>query len=120
MSELAASSNAPANGSLAAALAPFGGGAAAPAAAAAPAKALNGSGADVPFLRDEDMPKCTNCKTCYQQVSEVFEKTKIVVDGVQKEVAHTIPGILDKLQITPELKTRVARVAANCDAEIIR
>jgi pyruvate-ferredoxin/flavodoxin oxidoreductase len=66
------------------------------------------------------MAKCTNCKTCYQQVSEVFEKTRIVVDGVSKEVAHTIPGVLDKLQITPELKTRLAHVAANCDAEIIR
>jgi len=119
MSELAASSNAPANGSLSAALAPFGGGAA-PAPAAAPAKATNGSGAGVPFLRDEDMAKCTNCKTCYQQVSELFELTKIVVDGAPKDVAHTIPGVLAKLKITPELKARVARVAANCDAEIIR
>ena len=119
MSELAASSNAPANGSLAAALAPFGGGAAAPAHAPAPPKAVNG-GADLPFLRDEDMAKCTNCKTCYQQVSEMFEKTRIVVDGVSKEVAHTIPGALDKLKITPELKARLAKVAANCDAEIIR
>jgi pyruvate-ferredoxin/flavodoxin oxidoreductase len=119
MSELAASSNAPANGSLAAALAPFGGGAA-PAPGAAPAKALNGSGADLPFIHDEDIPKCTNCKTCYQQVSEVFELTKIVVDGAPKDVAHTIPGVLAKLKITPELKARVARVAANCDAEIIR
>jgi pyruvate-ferredoxin/flavodoxin oxidoreductase len=119
MSELAASSNAPANGDLVAALAPFGG-EAAPAPAAAPAKATNGGGAGVPFLRDEDMVKCTNCKTCYQQVSEMFEKTLIVVDGVSKEVAHTIPGVLDKLKITPELKARMAKVAANCDAEIIR
>jgi pyruvate-ferredoxin/flavodoxin oxidoreductase len=119
MSELAASSNAPANGGLAAALAPFGGGAA-PAPAAAPSKAANGGGADVPFLRDEDMVKCTNCKTCYQQVSEMFEKTLIVVDGVSKEVAHTIPGALDRVKVTTELKARLAKVAANCDAEIIR
>ena len=119
LSELAVSSKAPANGGLAAALAPFGGGAATPVATDAPAKA-DGGGAGVPFLRDEDMAKCTNCKTCYQQVSEVFEKTRIVVDGVSKEVAHTIPGVLDKLQITPELKTRLAHVAANCDAEIVR
>ncbi len=119
MSELAASSNAPANGSLAAALALFGGGVAAPAPAAAPAKAANGA-ADLPFLRDEDMAKCTNCKTCYQQLSEIFEKTRIVVDGVSKEVAHTIPGALDKLKITPELRARLTKVAANCDAEIIR
>ncbi len=44
----------------------------------------------------------------------------IVVDGVSKEVAHTIPGVLEKVKITPELKARVAKVAANCDAEIIR
>ena len=119
MSELAASSNAPSNGALAAALAPFGGGAPAPA-AAAPAKALNGSGAGLPFIHDDDVAKCTNCKTCYQQVGEVFEVTRIIVDGAPKEVAHTIPGVLANLQITPELKARVARVAANCDAEIIR
>jgi pyruvate-ferredoxin/flavodoxin oxidoreductase len=119
MSELAASSNAPANGSLAVALAPFGGGGA-PTPSAVPSKLLNGSGADLPFIHDDDVSMCTNCKTCYQQVSEVFELTKIVVDGVSKEVAHTIPGVLAKLTITPELKARVAKVAANCDAEIIR
>lgn len=119
MSELAASSNAPANGSLAAALAPFGGGSA-PAKAAAPAKALNGSGADIPHIHDDDMSKCTNCKTCYQQVSELFEKTTIMVDGSAKEVAHTVPGALAQIKVTPELKDRVAKVAANCDAEIIR
>ncbi len=118
MSELASSSNAPSNGSLAAALAPFGGGGA-PAPAAAPAKSLNGS-ADIFYIHDEDVSKCTNCKTCYQQVSEMFELTKIVVDGAPKDVAHTIPGVLEKLKITPELKARVAKVAANCDAEIIR
>ena len=50
----------------------------------------------------------------------MFELTKIVVDGAPKDVAHTIPGVLGKLKITPELKARVAKVAANCDAEIIR
>ena len=50
----------------------------------------------------------------------MFEKTLIVVDGVSKEVAHTIPGALDKVKVTPELKARLAKVVANCDAEIIR
>jgi pyruvate-ferredoxin/flavodoxin oxidoreductase len=50
----------------------------------------------------------------------MFEKTLIVVDGVSKEVAHTIPGVLDRVKVTPELKARLAKVAANCDAEIIR
>jgi pyruvate-ferredoxin/flavodoxin oxidoreductase len=119
MSELAAASSAPAQAAgLADALAPFG---AVPGAAAAPAAAAaKANGAAVPYIHDEDVASCTNCKTCYQQVPELFEKTKIVVDGAPKEVAHTIPGVLDTLQVTPELKARVARAAANCDAEIIR
>ena len=66
------------------------------------------------------MPKCTNCKTCYQDVSELFEKTKIVVDGQPKEVSRVIPGALDKVEITPELIQKCSRVADDCDAEIIR
>jgi hypothetical protein len=27
--------------------------------------------------------------------------------------------VLDRVKVTPELKAKVARVAANCDAEII-
>ena len=68
---------------------------------------------------EADLTKCTNCKTCYQDMSELFEKTRIVVDGTAKEVAHLIPGALDHLKVTPEMKSKVARVAANCDAEII-
>ncbi|NJL08513.1 MAG: hypothetical protein HC900_09800, partial [Methylacidiphilales bacterium] len=90
------------------------------AAPAQAAPAANGSGAGIAFIHDEDVEKCTNCKTCYQQVSEIFEKTVIMVDGAAKEVAHTIPGALEKVAVTPDLKSRVARVAANCDAEIIR
>jgi pyruvate-ferredoxin/flavodoxin oxidoreductase len=120
MSELAASSNAPAGG-LAAALEPFGGAPVAAPAAAAPANtapADNGSG--LATIHDEDMAKCTDCKTCYQEVSELFERTTIVVDGVVKEVARPIPGALARVKITPELVKRVAHVAANCDAEIIK
>ena len=112
MSELAASSNAPASGGLAA-LMPAAGAAAKPAAAAA---ATNGAFVS---LADEDIAKCNNCKTCYQDLSELFEKTKIVVNGETKEVGHLIPGVLDRVKATPELKAKVARVAANCDAEII-
>ncbi|MCC7200735.1 MAG: 2-oxoacid:acceptor oxidoreductase family protein, partial [Gammaproteobacteria bacterium] len=125
MSELAAASNAP-PASMAAVLAPFGG---APASAAAPATAAGaapaGAAADaaaagMPILREEDVPKCVNCKTCYQQVGELFEMITIVEDGVAKEVAHMIPGALAKVQVTPELVSRVVRVAANCDSEIIK
>jgi pyruvate-ferredoxin/flavodoxin oxidoreductase len=122
MSELAASSSAP-PASLAAALAPFGGGAA-PAAAPAPAvpraQGGNGSPAPLPVIREEDVRKCVNCKTCYQQVPELFEQTTIVVDGVPKEVGRMIPGVLARIKVTEELAARVARVAANCDSEIIK
>jgi pyruvate-ferredoxin/flavodoxin oxidoreductase len=125
MSELAAASKAP-PASLAAALSPFGGGAASgapvPAAAASPVPPSNG-GAAVPGLMtilEEDVPKCVNCKTCYQQVPEIFEKTTIVENGVAKEVGHVIPGVLSRIKVTPELVERVARVAANCDSEIIK
>jgi pyruvate-ferredoxin/flavodoxin oxidoreductase len=43
-----------------------------------------------------------------------------VVDGVTKEVGRVIPGVLQKLPVTQELISRASRVAANCDAEIIR
>jgi pyruvate-ferredoxin/flavodoxin oxidoreductase len=121
MSELAASSVSPPGG-LAAALTPFG---AVPAGPATPARAAPASRPDdaalaaLPTIREEDIPKCVNCKTCYQQASEIFEKTTIVEDGVAKEVARVIPGALARIKITPELASRVARVAANCDSEII-
>jgi len=115
MSELAASSNAPpANGFTA--LMSAGSAAAAP---ATPAVAASTNGSALVTLAEEDLAKCTNCKTCYQDMSELFEKTRIVVDGTTKEVAHLIPGALDRIKLTPELKGKVARVAANCDAEII-
>jgi len=68
---------------------------------------------------DDDVSKCTNCKTCYTELPELFEKTKLVVDGATKDVAHLIPGATAKVKPTPELKSKVARIAANCDAEII-
>ncbi|MDE2133207.1 MAG: 2-oxoacid:acceptor oxidoreductase family protein [Alphaproteobacteria bacterium] len=114
MSELAAASNAPPSGGFAAVLVP---GAAAGAPARGTAAATNG--AALVTLADEDMAKCNNCKTCYQDMSELFEKTRIVVNGETREVGHLIPGALDRVKITPELKSKVARVAANCDAEII-
>jgi pyruvate-ferredoxin/flavodoxin oxidoreductase len=71
-------------------------------------------------IREEDVPKCVNCKTCYQQVPELFEKITIIVDGVATEVGHMIPGALERIAVTPELVARVDRVAANCDSEILR
>ncbi|SFC58090.1 2-oxoacid:acceptor oxidoreductase family protein [Tropicimonas isoalkanivorans] len=117
MSELAAASSAPAavgaGGGLAAVAAP-----AATPAAAATAPAAGGS--DLPHIHEEDVPLCTDCKTCYQEVPELFELTKMVVDGEVRQVAHTIPGALEKVKPTDELRARLAKVAANCDAEIVR
>ena len=118
MSELASSSSAPGD-ALGGALAPFGD-APAPVAGTTTPNADAGTGPGLPTIRDEDVAKCTNCKTCYQDVSELFEKTKIVADGAAREVAHTIPGAPARVKITPELQSRLARVAAECDAEIIR
>ena len=80
------------------------GGGAPAAAAAAPAGAANGSA--VVTLAEDDLVKCNNCKTCYQDLSELFEKTTIVVDGVTKEVGHLIPGALERVKVTPELKAK--------------
>ncbi len=116
LSQLAASSKAPAGGFSFAV--PGTSAAAAPAAATAPAAA---SGAQpLVWIDAGDQSKCTNCKTCYQDLSELFEKTKIVADGGTKEVARVIPGALERVAVTPELKARVAKVAANCDSEIIQ
>jgi len=120
MSERAASSKAPSFG------APSSGGVAAGVttrliAASHPeaAPAAKGDGSAPVTLAAEDVPKCNNCKTCYQEIPELFEKTRMVVDGAAKEVGHLIPGALEHIKITPELKRRIERVAANCDAEII-
>jgi pyruvate-ferredoxin/flavodoxin oxidoreductase len=87
--------------------------------ALAPAPAQT-NGVAAAFVSIVDMEKCTNCKTCYQDMSELFEKTKIVVNGETKEVARVIPGALETITVTPELIARAHRAAANCDAEIIR
>ena len=115
MSELAAASSAPAAVGLLGGLAPVTG---APAAAAAAPAAANGSA--IPHIRDEDVPLCSDCKTCYQEIPELFELTKIVVDGEVKQVAHTIPGALERVEVTDALRARLAKVAANCDSEIIK
>ncbi|HEX5650160.1 MAG TPA: 2-oxoacid:acceptor oxidoreductase family protein [Steroidobacteraceae bacterium] len=124
MSEIAAASKAP-PAALSAALAPFGGGATTPGrpvngSAPAVAAANGGAALALKTIREEDVAQCVNCKTCYQQVPELFEKTTIVIDGVATEVGHMIPGALERIQVTPELVARVDRVAANCDSEILR
>lgn len=67
-----------------------------------------------------DPSRCTNCKTCYQDMPELFEKTQQVINGETREMARLIPEALARIQVTPELKARLQRVSANCDAEIIQ
>jgi len=78
------------------------------------------AGRDLVEIAEDDMTNCSNCKSCYQDLAELFEKTTIMVDGKAKEVGRVIPGIFDKIEITPELAQRAARVADDCDVEIIR
>ncbi|MCJ7453730.1 MAG: thiamine pyrophosphate-dependent enzyme, partial [Steroidobacteraceae bacterium] len=119
MSELAAASAAP-PASLAAALGPFGGTPASSAAASESSSTDDAAAPGLMTIREEDVPECVNCKTCYQQVPELFEKITIIDGGVAKEVGHMIPGVLSRTRVTAELVSRVARVAANCDSEIIK
>ena len=118
MSELAASSKAPVGGARTIPIVPVGGGggnnAQAPAVAGADTAVVDA------LVTIADSTKCTNCKTCYQDIPELFEKTRMVIDGESREVARLIPGALEKVTVTPELKARIKRVSANCDAEIIR
>jgi pyruvate-ferredoxin/flavodoxin oxidoreductase len=89
----------------------------APAHAAAPGGAVGGVLVEI---TEADQPKCTNCKACYQDVSELFERTTIVVDGASKVVSRVISGASERVELTPDLVQRAARVADECDAEIIR
>ena len=88
--------------------------------AAAPAAAEAATAVADALVTIVDQTKCTNCKTCYQDIPELFEKTRMVINGESREVARLIPGALEKVSVTPELKARIKRVSANCDAEIIR
>jgi pyruvate-ferredoxin/flavodoxin oxidoreductase len=117
MSELAAASNAPGIIDLTSLMS-----GPSPTLTMAPAKTAvaPSNGAAAALVSITDMEKCTNCKTCYQDMSELFEKTKIMVAGESKEVARIIPGALEKITVTPELIAKAQRAAANCDAEIIR
>ncbi len=114
MAELAASSKAPVG---AARVIPI------MAASGSPAVVAEAPAAGVEALVTYDVAdqvKCTDCKTCYQDLPELFEKTRIVINGESRDVARMIPGALERVKVTPDLKNRIKRVAANCDAEIIR
>ncbi|MGD8932388.1 MAG: 2-oxoacid:acceptor oxidoreductase family protein, partial [Chromatiales bacterium] len=90
MAELAASSGAPAAGAP-----PMGGFSMAvppPSSAAESAEAAPAGDLPLVEITDDDMPLCTNCKTCYQDLGELFELTRVMVDGKPKEVSRVKPG----------------------------
>jgi pyruvate-ferredoxin/flavodoxin oxidoreductase len=125
MSQLAASSKAPVGLGASIPMRPGSGGGmptSSPAPAAAPAGGGGVAVADAPVtLTEEDaLAKCTDCGTCYQELSELFEAHRVIVDGEAKDVARIIPGVLDTVEITPELTKRIEKVKATCDAEIIK
>jgi len=41
------------------------------------------------------------------------------VDGQTRDAARLIAGAVDKVEPTDDLRRRIAKVVANCDAEII-
>jgi pyruvate-ferredoxin/flavodoxin oxidoreductase len=118
MAELATASRAPA---AAGAALSFGGVASAgPAAVPAP----SGEDSCMPngpiWLDPADEPKCTDCGTCYQELPQFFEKATVVIDGAAQQIARMIPGAAQKVEVTPDIAKRIARVKATCDSEIIQ
>lgn len=119
MTELASSTAVP-SAPAAAPAGVFGGPApAAAAATAAPAGSTVLTAGPV-FLDPADEPLCNDCGTCYQELPQFFQKATVVIDGEARTVARMIPGAVDTVEVTPEIRKRIDRVRANCDAEIIR
>ena len=102
----------------------FGGGAGGGAAGAAggddAAGAGGGAAGGAPFRYDPaTIVQCTDCKTCYQEIPEFFEASTEIIDGKPTPVARIIPGSVENVEVTDEMRARIAHVIANCDAEII-
>ncbi|MDR2974541.1 MAG: 2-oxoacid:acceptor oxidoreductase family protein [Propionibacteriaceae bacterium] len=94
-------------------------GAASASAASVPGLGAKPAGAPI-WLAEQDVAKCTDCATCYQELPDIFESTVMVVDGEAKNVSRMKPGALDGLTVTPELAGVMQRVKDTCDAEIIQ
>lgn len=71
-------------------------------------------------LSEDDVHLCNDCKTCYQELPELFEPVRSIVDGEARTVARLIPGALEKLTLTPEIEARIQKVVDNCDGEIVK
>ncbi len=123
MSDLASSSKAPpaARVSLGGSMHRAGGVATAPSAPSSPVAMSDTAPASTApiYLSPDDQPLCNDCGTCYQELPQFFEKVTTIIDGESRIVARMIPGAVDTVQITPEIRKRIERVKASCDAEII-
>ena len=116
MADLASSTSAPVAPS-------FGFASAAPAGAApaaAPAAQAVGVLTGPVHLDPADEPLCNDCGTCYQELPQFFQKVTAVIDGEARTVARMIPGAAETVEVTPEIRKRIDRVRATCDAEIIK
>ena len=71
-------------------------------------------------LGEEDIPKCNDCNTCYQELPQLFEPHSIVIDGSGAEGRPDDPRRPGQVELTPELLKRIDRVKKTCDAEIIQ
>ena len=120
MAELAESGTMPATAPLAAAAATVAVSAPAQAAAAVATATASSGPRPVVSLAEADQTLCTDCKTCYQEMPEIFEPVRVIVDGEARTVARIIPGALEQLQVTPDVEARIKKIVANCDSEIIR
>lgn len=100
--------------------APFAAASAPAAPAAGPAAAPPAGARPLVSLSQADEHLCSDCKTCYQEMPELFEPVRVIVDGQAKTVARMIPGALEALGVTPDVEARIRKVIANCDSEIIK
>lgn len=118
MSELATSSRAPV-GSVPGVPGLSG---AAPAGSASPAPVASGVAvADAPvWLDPADIPLCNDCGTCYQELPQFFEKATEIIDGEARAIARMIPGAVETVEVTDDIRKHIDRVRKTCDAEIIR
>lgn len=97
-----------------------GSGGAAAATGDAGASEADAGGTAAPFRYDPaTITQCTDCKTCYQEIPEYFEASTEIIDGKPTPVARLIPGSLESVEVTDELRARCKKVIDNCDAEII-
>ncbi len=121
MSELAAASRAPASTSIGlGATIGVRPGAGGPGAAPAAGGAATAVAEQTGLVRITDEELCTDCGTCYQELPQLFQKTKKVINGEARQIAELIPGAAEKIEVTPELEKRIERVKATCDSEIIQ